>query len=312
MAVMGTERLDQSAAALGGAADKVLTVLRKPNAKTTSKAAPFVEIVLAGLLGFILLQISFALFAPLPAPETLPVIKPQAPAQTTAAVIGDPFRSATAPSAPIIVEETFEQDVAETSLDLVLHGTRTNPATGEGTATIRLPDQKQALFTNGDDIWQGWILRKIYPEQIIIENGGVRESLTMANRDRDTRTSPPRRSSSRVAGNQRGGAASALPGVDLAGAALIRPKFSNGGLKLELQPGGNGDLFAALGLEAGDVVVSIDNRPIGGNVPAAIERLRRLSSQSSFNIIVERNGVPIPIDVDLDILNELDDDELLN
>ena len=319
MAVLGRDGIEPSTAAFSGAAGRLATAFRRPKAKITSKAAPFVEIALAVAIGLILARAGYALFAPLPTPSQLPVAAAQTSSGPEATgPAGNPFRSATAPVAPIELEEDPGEDLAETSLDLTLHGTYTNPSTGVGAAAIRLPDGSQKRFEIGQEITNGVVLDRVYPEQVTIVRDGVRESLRMENRDRDARASsprpvrstraaprtPPRRVGNRIVPVQETGA---LPGVSIGGAAYVRPKLASGQVKLELQPGGNYNLFEALGLRAGDVVVSVDNRPIGNNVPAAIERLRGLSSKSNFSIVVERDGVPVPIDIDLEEFDELED-----
>lgn len=290
MAVAGHSGLERHAARTNGAARGFSQFLAGRGARLLALAAPVLELLLAAAIGFVVLLTVFALFAPLPTPERLP----EAPSLNAVAApvegVNNPFRIAeTANAAP--PEEG--PDLAETKLDLTLHGTWVDE--GAGAAIIKTPDGEQARFSVGDEIWNGVRLDQVYRDQVVIISGGARESLRLVNRDFPAANRD--RAAPKAASPEAG---ASLPGFPLGDAIRIVPQGGGvDGLELRLEPGPNSRRFAAMGLRPGDLLIAVDNRPLGPEIAQEAQRLRELAGRSAISIVVERDGVALPIEIDL-------------
>ncbi len=284
MAVIRQNGLERFAARAGDALRRLAPRLAGRSGKFAASAAPAVEIALSAGIGFVLLLICYALFAPLPTSRSLPT----APAPDTVAAapgaVGNPFRTVDAAAGPAVIEQG--PALAETSLDLALHGTAQDEA-GAWRALIKTPEGEQEWFSIGDEIWDGVRLDRILPNQVVIISGGVRESLSLVNRDLAVTSSSASRSS---------GAAQPFALGDV---VQFVPDLSGGTLNLTLQPGSDRARFEAFGLRSGDVLVSVNNKRVGPEIASELERLRGLAGAAAISIQVERDGVIVPIEVDL-------------
>jgi len=259
-----------------------------------ARAASMVELALAVMIGVVALLIALALFAPLPMADRLPA--PQAAAQRAprAGAFFNPFDINEAGGAAV----EPAPDLAETSLNLALHGTWVDDS--GGAAIIKTPDGEQARFSVGDEIWNGVRLDRVYRDQIVINSAGVRESLRLVNREASTAS--PRKAPPAAAG-------SAGPVVSLGEVVQIAPKLGESGLAFVLEPGRNREQFAALGLRSGDKLVAVENRRIGPEIATEAERLRELASRSAISIVIERNGVALPVEIDMTAVGERERDD---
>lgn len=231
---------------------------------------------------------------PLPEPPAAPAPPPQAPRPAIVASI-DPFRSGAAPAALDVAELVNGPDLAETSLDLTLHGTWID-ATG-GTAIIKTPDEKQGRFRPGDTVWESVTLERVFRDQVVINRDGALESLRLIGRQ-PAETNPAGR-----------GAAGALESAGEVFATLgsfiaVAPQTDNvGGVNLVLEPPAGDDhaytSFLASGLRPGDVLVGVDGEPVGRDIGADIEYLRKVSGRNKVTVNVDRGGVVTPIEIDL-------------
>lgn len=66
-----------------------------------------------------------------------------------------------------------------------------------------------------------------------------------------------------------------------------------------ISPGRDSDTFQSLGLEAGDIVTSVNGMPLDnpGNI---MEIYRNMSDATSASLQIERDGQPVTVDIDLD------------
>lgn len=85
--------------------------------------------------------------------------------------------SETAPAASTI------DDVPETSLNLKLKGQRAVTGDGLGTAMIVTPDNRQAVYSEGQEILDGVFLSRVLSDRVILEKNGEFESLFREGRD---------------------------------------------------------------------------------------------------------------------------------
>lgn len=281
--------MERGAAIANDAARRISQLLAGRGVKILSRIAPAVEIGLAAAIGLVLLLIVMALFAPLPTPQRLPGARPEAAAAAPATgEISNPFRPAGSSEAAAPIEE--KPDLAETKLDLTLHGTWVDE--NGGAAIIKTPDGRQDRFSVGDEIWSGVRLDRVYRDQVVIISGGARELLSLVNRDS---AAPPSQRTVRQAPPN----TAAAPAIALSDAVQIVPRAGPNGLRLTLEPGANTQRFAALGLRMGDILIAVDNRRIGPEIAFETQKLRELASRSSISVIVERDGVALPVEIDL-------------
>lgn len=281
--------MNRRAAMATGAARRLSQLLAGRSGKILALAVPIIEAALAAGIGLVVLLIVMAIFAPLPTPERLPAARPSAAAATAPRDIANPFRSADPASAAAVEEGP---DLEETELDLTLHGTWVDE--GGGAAIIKTPDGRQERFSVGDEIWNGVRLDRVYRDQVVIISGGARESLRLVNRDvtavKSGRPAPaPTPAESGVE----------APGIALGDAVRIVPRTAADGLELRLEPGHDQRRFAALGLKSGDILIAVDNRRIGPEIASEAQRLRGLAGRSNISVVIERDGVALPLEIDL-------------
>lgn len=261
------------------------------------RSAAVAELVLAGAIGVIALFLVRSLFAPtpIPTPERFPAPPPHAlPSATDKSVIENPFATPSDGGEAPPADEGPE--FAETTLDLFLHGTWVDE--NGGAAIIKTPDGDQKRFSTGEEIWDGVRLERVYRDQVIIVTAGVRESLRLENREAALFESAPAASAAggppQSARSEGGGQA-----LLLGNAVRVIPQRGEKSLQFALYPGADARQFAAMGLRPGDILIAVENRRIGEEMAADEERLRELASRSSVSIVIERDGVALPINLNL-------------
>jgi general secretion pathway protein C len=150
---------------------------------------------------------------------------------------------------------------AVSTLGLTLLGTRVDTVSGRGSAIIAGEDGKQSSYGIGETVVPGVILKSVEFDAVVLDRAGVSESLfldqsaggspvTPAAPSRATQATPP---------------AKAVPGnrPRLAADVLVTPRLRGSTITgYVLNPKGSGAAFAAAGLQAGDVLISIDDRPV--------------------------------------------------
>lgn len=254
------------------------------------------EIVLAVGLGLIVISIAYALFGPLPTPRSLPAgAAPVAAAQAPDRLIENPFRQTDIePAAVVDVGDVF----AETSLDLKLHGVI---KVGQSEAAIiQTPDGEQSRYGVGDEVWNGVTLDRIDADRVVLLSAGVRETLRIINRSDTTggfAPAPPQRRETQPASTLRSG--NVDDGLSISDIVSITPRATSDGLRLVVSPGANANAFAATGLRPGDQVLAVNNRRLPNDLAAAAQQMAGLADQNSISLLVERDGVAVPIDLEL-------------
>ncbi|MFM9853448.1 MAG: type II secretion system protein N [Sphingomonadaceae bacterium] len=143
-----------------------------------------------------------------------------------------------------------------TSLSLKLFGTRLDSAVGRGSAIIAAPDGVQSSYAVGDEIVAGVRLKSVAYDSVTIDRGGVDEQLFL-----DQSVAAP-------VASPNGAAPPATPGTTPSAAALqasldAAPRLNGSTLTgLTLNPKGDGKLFDAAGLKAGDVLTAVNGKAI--------------------------------------------------
>lgn len=196
-----------------------------------------------------------------------------------------------------------------TSLGLSLFGINLNEATGGGSAIIAGEDGVQNSFAIGDEVAAGVTLSGLAFDHVILDRGGVQESLFMDQSGGEETAGVD----AAVAGPASKAAPSATPTAPpAAGPAGVRPngeisaeavksglnfaprKEGNAITGITVQPQGDGAIFRAAGLRQGDVIRAINGRPISSAADAAsITSAMRPGARLSLD--VERGASRVPI-----------------
>lgn len=234
----------------------------------------------------------------------------------------DPFHRQVATPSETAVREV--ETAPETQLNLKLTGVRVGADAASSSAIIRTPDQKQAPVKVGGDILDGIKLAAVFSDRVlIVRRNGTRESLylTEAAKAKGTAAAAPAR-----APRSRAAVADAKPATARAPTAAapvsndvpaqnvgkatqflefvtLKPRRKdNRTVGLYIEPKEKGwAFFEKLGLEPGDVVLSINRVKLTGF--ARLEQVReRLASAKTLDFVIERDGVEKTLSLDLEAL----------
>ncbi len=213
-----------------------------------------------------------------------------APADAATLASFDPFFRLSAAAGPAVV----------TSLDLKLHGTREDRASGRGSAIIALPDGRQMSFAVGEEIMPGVTLAEVAFDSVTINRGGVPEQIFLdqsspapAVGDVPAPTAPP-------APGQPPPPLAAPPSAPAPPGQPInlQPRVAGGRVNgIAVSAGGDGgQAFRAAGFAPGDVIVAVNGQRV-----SSIEQARALIGQrgGEVNVMVDRGGRAIPMRVRL-------------
>lgn len=266
---------------------------------TSQRAKPafvgWIELCLVLALGLVLARLVLSAVAPLSVPETLPGPAPGArdagvEAMRSASI--NPFRQPENQAVAAAIAPANDEVLEETSLDLVLHGVQVD---GFGaTAVIRTPDGEQRSYAINEEITDGVILDSAREDQVTIRRGGVRETLTMVNRDRKTEAPQPSPITAPAAAAP---AAEQIEIGDWTSIVSVTPRPAPGGVELVLAPGAQPLRFEAAGLKAGDVLKSVNGRAIGQTPDSIAEQMQSLEGRDVVDLVVDRDGLQVPVKI---------------
>ena len=227
---------------------------------------------------------------------------------------------------PAIAESATQRDgiengAKETSLALTLTGIVASTSDGFGNAMIEARN-KQELYAVGDDLpANGKVtLAKILPKQVVIDNNGTYELITLFDNNAivgivESLTVESQASESTPDGqNAADTAASAQERQrlvanyreklyndpqSLAGLVSISAVQADGGLKgYRVAPGRDAAQFKALGFQSGDIVTAVNGYALSD--PTNTVRLYQMMRDATDAVFeVERDGTPVSISISL-------------
>ncbi len=197
--------------------------------------------------------------------------------------------------------------VPETKLDLTLKGVLAAKPMSRASAIIaKGKSGKEDIFSVGDKMPGGILIKEIYPEYVVLERNGRLETLKLQRNSGIAGFSRSNKSALSSAGAS--SPAAALK--EIRGDILKNPtsfgdyalpvvvKENGRQIGYRLQPQKKGKLLAELGIQSNDVITQINgirlNKPQNG-----ISALRKLSTAKNLNIVVKRNGAVIPLNISL-------------
>ena len=254
--------------------------------------------LLAALLVVQLVRLLYALVTPAgpvgdwhpPAPQAMP---PAARAELFARV--DPFYRA-------LPDEGGDGPGRITALPLQLFGVRVNEASAGGAAIIAGSDGVQKSIGVGEEIQPGVTLAAVAFDHVEIDNQGRREQLYL-DQSQGQGQSQGQNPGAPAPGTAAGPApavpvpapVSALDPAALRSGIGVQPRLESGrvtGIRVAQQ--GDGVAFQAAGLRAGDVIRSINGRPVDSATDAA-GLTAQLRPGTHLTLDVERGGATVPI-----------------
>ena len=188
-----------------------------------------------------------------------------------------------------------------TSANLALAGTLAGLNPAQGWAIIGASAQAARVYATGAALPGGTRLIEVYPDRVILDRSGVRESLALP----------------RLSGNAAGVPVAYRPGAAPPGSLadsvrelmsqdqsamneLLRPQPVFAGAQLRgyrVYPGRNRGQFAKIGLQPGDLVTAVNGAPLD-DPNRALETLRGVGSGPAVTLTIDRNGQQQQLTVD--------------
>lgn len=189
-----------------------------------------------------------------------------------------------------------------TSANLTLAGTLAGPEPEQGWAIIGASAQAARVYAAGASLPGGTRLVAIYPDRVILDRNGARESLMLPRLSGGARAAP----TAYAPGANRSPASladsvSQLMAQDPAMAnELLRPQpvFAGGTLRgYRVYPGRNRGQFARLGLQPGDLVTAVNGAALD-DPNRGLEILRGVSAGAAVTLTIDRNGQAQQLSID--------------
>lgn len=187
-----------------------------------------------------------------------------------------------------------------TAVGLTLFGININEATGGGSAIIAGEDGVQSSYAVGDEIAPGVRLVGVAFDHVLLDRGGARESLFLdqsgeaAIANASTPLPAPTSEVGLAAASGTNASGEMSPESLKAGVGFA-PRTESGRVTgLVVQPQGDGAIFRAAGLRPGDVIRSVNGRPIGSASDAAA-LANQIAPGARISLEVERGASVVPV-----------------
>ncbi len=187
----------------------------------------------------------------------------------------DPFHRAVAGSRAAAAARA-----PETMLNLQLFGIRAGLDSTPGSAIVATPDNTQGVYIVGQEIMPGVRLEQVLPDRVVIRRNGVAESLSF---DRESALSPAATAAPQA---QAAPAADRNLRIDTASLATL-VRFAPGDRGLVIQGSDDPELLELAGLEAGDILLTVNGTPVSDTGALAAFAV---TSLSSLTLEIERKG----------------------
>jgi general secretion pathway protein C len=183
-----------------------------------------------------------------------------------------------------------DANAPQTSVQLVLAGVLAVPDPKRGLAIIGPNAGTAKLYTVGSAVPGGVSLYSVYPDRVLLDRGGIIESLLLPRKAQLAGMAPP--PSDSLSPGQRLATLAQGNAAVLGGLVRAQPVFV--GTKLtgyRIYPGGRTSVgaFTHLGLRPGDLITGVNGTPLDDPSRAG-EILQTLSSLASANVTIQRNG----------------------
>jgi general secretion pathway protein C len=182
-------------------------------------------------------------------------------------------------------------DAPQTQMNLVLSAVFAANDPKKGLAIIGESPTNAKVYPVGDAIRPGTRLHAVYADRVVLDRGGQLETLSLPKQSSaniSLARPPVAQANTRFADNLRR-VAETNPG---AFAEVLRPQpvFANGVQRgYRVYPGRNRQQFQKLGLQPGDLVLSINGTPLD-DPQRGMEIFNTMSTTDRVTVTVERNG----------------------
>jgi len=188
---------------------------------------------------------------------------------------------------------TQEGPAPQTNIALTLVGTLAVSDATAGLAILGPSATDAHVFATGSDVVPGVRLVEVYADHVLIDRGGIRESLNLPHAG--TGAAGVTQSAPALADVARQAAAAPEVIGDL---MRPMPNYVAGQLRgFKLFPGRDRKKFDQLGLQPGDMVTQVNGVPIK-DAQHGLEMLQSLGSSTSAQVTVERGGVIQSVTID--------------
>jgi general secretion pathway protein C len=286
----------------------LITQLNNPAAllQINQRLAAIVNILLIVACAYLLVEITW-LFFPQDKEQLLPVQQQTRPTDNNQTAQNN-FRKLTTANIFGVSEKVTVQKqtkAPETRLNLTLKGVLAAIPMKHASAIIAEGKSgKEDIYGIGDKIPGGVLIKEIHPEYVVLERNGQPEILKLqkisgltnikAGNEPNFKLNNPSGAALKeirdsILKNPTSFAEYALP-------VVVKEKGRQIGYRL--QPQKKGDLLSQLGIQSTDVITKVNgrqlNRPQNG-----IAALRSLSTAKEVNIVIQRNGAEVPLNITL-------------
>jgi general secretion pathway protein C len=192
-----------------------------------------------------------------------------------------------------------------TSANLLLTGTLAGREPEHGWAIIGATGQPARVYATGTGLPGGSKLFAVYPDRVILDRNGSRESLMLPRLSGGSGANAAPRMANRGQGEEQNASLAdsvrqLLVQNPQAGGDLLRPQpvFAGGSLRgYRVYPGRNRAQFAALGLQPGDLVMAVNGAALD-DPNRGLEILRGVGQGSAVTLSVDRGGQQQQITID--------------
>jgi general secretion pathway protein C len=186
-------------------------------------------------------------------------------------------------------------EVTVTSLSLTLFGTRLNENSGSGSAILAGADGVQQSYAVGEEVMPGVLLSQVAFDHVVLTRNGVKESLFL---DQSVPAEtvgqggvPAMPAAEAEAGEVRLNAMTLRDSVD------VQPRNEGSRITgLILSAKDDGAMMRNAGLMPGDIIVTINGRPVG----SASDIAAQLRPGAKLTLEVERGSQKIPVGLNLE------------
>lgn len=185
--------------------------------------------------------------------------------------------------------------VTVTAMNLKLFGIRMNEAAGGGSAIIAGEDGVQNSVGVGEEIAPGVTLYAVAFDHVVIDRGGVRESLFLDQSVPADSAAPAGDAAPAATPDSGAATGGELNPASLRSDVKFTPRVTGGAVSgIIVQPQGSGDAFRAAGLRPGDVITKVAGRAIGSAADAAA-LANQLTPGARIALEVERGSAIVPV-----------------
>jgi len=199
-------------------------------------------------------------------------------------------------------------EAPETKLNLILKGVLAAKTELASAIIGQGPTGKEDIYSVGDRMPGGVMIKEIHPEYVVLERGGQLETLKLQKESGVDDINAAITQSSQAGSDAALSPAAALTEIrsnilknptsfgDYALPVVVKENGKQIGYRL--QPQQKGELLSELGLQSTDVIIEINgvklDQPQNG-----ISALRKLSTATNLSIVVKRDGADVPLNISL-------------